>query len=137
VAAGQSLIASVMEKISLFAQNAGMKLFAAKGKIEIQAQGDAMALTALNDITIISSSGKLMLSAEKEIWIGAGGSYIRITADTIENGTSGKILEKCASWDKLDPSSMRLPAQVTSVTNGCSWKTTAASADSASSVVLE
>lgn len=137
VAAGKSLIASVMEKISLFAQNAGMKLFAAKGKIEIQAQGDAMALTALNDITISSSSGKLMLSAEKEIWIGAGGSYIRITADTIENGTSGKILEKCASWDKLDPSSMRLPAQVTSVTNGCSWKTTAASADSASSVVLE
>lgn len=137
VAAGKSLIASVMEKISLFAQNAGVKLFAAKGKVEIQAQGDAMALSALQDVTITSSNGKLVLSANKEIWIGAGGSYIRITAETIENGTSGQILEKCASWDKLGASSMRLPAQVPSVTNGCSWKTAAASADSASSVVLE
>jgi type VI secretion system secreted protein VgrG len=137
VAAGKSLIVSVMEKISLFAQNAGVKLFAAKGKVEIQAQGDAMALSALKDVTITSSSGKLVLSADKEIWIGAGGSYIRITAEKIENGTSGQILEKCASWDKLGASSMHLPAQVTSVTNGCSWKTAAASADSASSVVLE
>lgn len=137
VAAGKSLIASVMEKISLFAQNAGVKLFAAKGKVEIQAQGDAMALSALNDVTITSSSGKLVLSADKEIWIGAGGSYIRITADTIENGTSGQIIEKCASWDKLGASSMRLPAQVTSVTKGCTWQTVAAASDSASSVVLE
>ena len=137
VAAGKSLIASVMEKISLFAQNAGAKLFAAKGKVEIEAQGDAMSLSALNDVTITSSSGKLVLSADKEIWIGAGGSYIRITADKIENGTSGQILEKCASWDKLGASSMRLPAQMTSVTKGCSWKTAAASSDSASSVVLE
>lgn len=137
VATGKSFIASVMEKISLFAQNAGVKLFAAKGKVEIQAQGDAMALSALQDLTITSSSGKLVLSADKEIWIGAGGSYIRITAEKIENGTSGQILEKCASWDKLGASSMHLPAQVTSVTNGCSWKTAAASADSASSIVLE
>jgi type VI secretion system secreted protein VgrG len=137
VAAGKSLIASVMEKISLFAQNAGVKLFAAKGKVEIQAQGDALSLSALSDVTITSSNGKLVLSADKEIWIGAGGSYIRITADTIENGTSGKILEKCASWDKLAASSMRLPAQITTVMKGCSWKTAAASADSASGVVLE
>lgn len=137
VAAGKSLIASVMEKISLLAQNAGVKLFAAKGKVEIQAQGDAMALSALSDVTITSSNGKLVLSADKEIWIGAGGSYIRITADQIENGTSGQILEKCASWDKLSASSMRLPIQVSSVIKGCSWKTAAASAESASSVVLE
>jgi len=137
VATGKSLIASAMEKISLFAQNAGVKLFAAKGKVEIQAQGDAMALSALNDVTISSAGGKLMLSAEKEIWIGAGGSYIRITADTIENGTSGQILEKCASWDKEGAASMRLPAPVTSVTKGCTWKAATASADSASSIDLE
>ncbi len=137
LAAGKSLIASVMERISLFAQNAGVKLFAAKGKVEIQAQGDAMNLSALNDVTIVSSSGKLVLSADKEIWIGAGGSYIQITADKIESGTSGQILEKCASWDKLGASSMRLPAQLTSVTKGCAWKSAAASGDSASSVVLE
>jgi type VI secretion system secreted protein VgrG len=46
IATGKSLIASVTEKLSLFVQNAGMKLFAAKGKIEIQAQSDNIELTA-------------------------------------------------------------------------------------------
>ncbi|AXF13005.1 MULTISPECIES: type VI secretion system Vgr family protein [Paraburkholderia] len=100
IASGKSLIASVSEKISLFVQNAGMKFFAAKGKVEIQAQSDEMALAALKDVTISSAEGRLVLSASKEVWIGAGGSYIRITANQIENGTPGQILEKCASWDK-------------------------------------
>ncbi|WP_320534333.1 type VI secretion system Vgr family protein [Robbsia andropogonis] len=137
VAAGKSLIASVMEKISLFAQNAGIKLFASKGKVEIQAQSDEMKLAALNDVTITSSSGKVVISADKEIWIGAGGSYIKITSELIENGTSGQILEKGASWSKQGASSMRLPTPITSVTKGCSWKTATASANSASSVPLE
>jgi type VI secretion system secreted protein VgrG len=100
IAAGKSLIASVSEKISLFVQNAGMKLFAAQGKVEIQAQSDEMALAALKDVKITSGEGRLVLSADKEVWLGAGGSYIRISANQIENGTPGKILEKCVSWDK-------------------------------------
>ncbi|HDR9483958.1 TPA: type VI secretion system tip protein VgrG [Burkholderia aenigmatica] len=137
VAAGKSLIASVMEKISLFAQNAGIKLFAAKGKVEIQAKSDAMALTSQQDLSITSVDGRVVISADKEIWIGAGGSYIKITPDLIENGTTGQILEKGASWSKQGASSMRLPAQITSVTKGCSWQTASASANSASTVVLE
>ncbi|MEK6354971.1 MAG: type VI secretion system Vgr family protein [Burkholderia cenocepacia] len=137
VAAGKSLIASVMEKISLFAQNAGIKLFAAKGKVEIQAKSDAMALTSQQDLNITSVDGRVLISADKEIWIGAGGSYIKITPDLIENGTTGRILEKGASWSKQGASSMRLPAQITSVTKGCSWQTASASANSASTVVLE
>ncbi|KVH37934.1 type VI secretion system Vgr family protein [Burkholderia cepacia] len=136
VAAGKSLIASVMEKISLFAQNAGIKLFAAKGKVEIQAKSDAMALTSQQDLSITSVDGRVVISADKEIWIGAGGSYIKITPDLIENGTTGQILEKGASWSKQGASSMRLPAQITSVTKGCSWQTASASANSASTVVL-
>lgn len=136
IATGKSLIASAMEKISLFAQSAGIKLFASKGKVEIQAQSDEMKLAALNDVTITSSNGKVVISADKEIWIGAGGSYIKITADLIENGTGGQIIEKGASWDKAGASSMRLPTPLASVPNGCAWKTAAASADSASSVTL-
>jgi type VI secretion system secreted protein VgrG len=137
IATGKSLLASVSEKISLFVQNAGMKLFAAKGKVEIKALSDEMMLAALKDFTITSSEGKLVLSADKEVWIGAGGSYIKITPDGIENGTTGKILEKCAAWDKPGPASMRIPSPLTSVVKGCSWKTAAASADSASSVILD
>jgi type VI secretion system secreted protein VgrG len=98
------------EAISLFAQKLGMKLIAANGKLEIQAQRDEMLLTALKDLKIISVEGKIVISADKEIWIGAGGSYSRYTAEGIENATAGDILEKCASWDKPGPTSMKYPA---------------------------
>ncbi|AWG27608.1 type VI secretion system Vgr family protein [Burkholderia cenocepacia] len=88
------------ETVSMFAAKLGIKLFAAKGKVAIQAQTDDMALAALKDVTITSSEGRLVLSAAKEVWIGAGGSYIKIDANRIENGTPGDILEKCASWNK-------------------------------------
>ena len=94
--------------ISLFTQKLGMKLFASRGKVEIQAQGDAMALTALKDVTISSEDGKLVLSAAKEVWIGAGGSYIRITPGRIESGTPGDIYQKCIAWSKQGPASERL-----------------------------
>jgi type VI secretion system secreted protein VgrG len=96
------------ESVSLFAQKLGMKLFAAKGKVEIQAQSDEMSLAALKDLKITSTDGKLILSAAKEVWIGAAGSYIKINATGIENGTPGDIREKCASWDKQGANSMRL-----------------------------
>ncbi|CAE6911875.1 type VI secretion system Vgr family protein [Paraburkholderia domus] len=107
------------EAVSLFAQKLGMKLFAAKGKVEIQAQGDEMALAALKDVTITSTEGRLVLTAKDEVWIGAGGSYIRINANCIESGTPGDILEKCAFWGREgaaseEPSSTllnSLPAQ--------------------------
>jgi type VI secretion system secreted protein VgrG len=97
------------EAVSLFAQKLGMKLFAAKGKVEIHAQSDEMALAALKDITITSTDGRLVLTAAKEVWIGAGGSYIRINGERIENGTPGDILEMCASWDRSGAASMRVP----------------------------
>ncbi|HDJ8694756.1 TPA: type VI secretion system tip protein VgrG, partial [Escherichia coli] len=42
------------ETVSLFAQKLGIKIFAGKGKVEIQAQGDEMLLDALKDIRISS-----------------------------------------------------------------------------------
>ncbi|AIF47073.1 type VI secretion system Vgr family protein [Dyella japonica] len=86
------------EAISLFAQKLGIKLFAAKGKVTIQAQNDDMNLAALKDLTITSSNGRLILSAKDEVWIGAGGSYIKINSNRIESGTPGDIYEKCAWW---------------------------------------
>jgi len=86
------------EALSFFAQKCGIKIFASHGKVEIQAQGDAMELAALKDVTITSTEGKLVLSAAKEVWIGAGGSFICIKPEGIVNGTPGDIQEKCAAW---------------------------------------
>ncbi|WP_186110147.1 DUF2345 domain-containing protein, partial [Burkholderia gladioli] len=44
LASGKSLIAAAAEKISLFVQKAGMKLFAAKGPIEVSAHTDEIKL---------------------------------------------------------------------------------------------
>jgi type VI secretion system secreted protein VgrG len=54
----------------------------------------------LEDVKIESADGRLILTAAKEVWIGAGGSYISIKGGLIENVTAGQILEKCANWDK-------------------------------------
>ena len=97
--AGRSYHASVRGSISLFAYQDGMKFYAAKGKVEIQAQGDQMALAALKDITISSTDGKIVITASKEVWIGAGASYIQINGSGIINASPGPILEKTPSWD--------------------------------------
>ncbi|AJY64821.1 type VI secretion system Vgr family protein [Burkholderia glumae] len=127
------------EAVSVFAQKLGLKFVAAKGKVEIHAQTDEIDMAAMKDITISSAEGRLVISAAKEVWIGAGGSYIKINANRIENGTPGDILEKCASWDKPGASSMRLPAPdlQSGDIKGCSWRSAAAAADSAATVVLE
>jgi type VI secretion system secreted protein VgrG len=112
VSSGRSLLASVRGAISMFAYALGMKLIAAKGRIDIQAQSDELALAALKDITIGSTDGKIVLTAAKEVWIGAGGSYIQISAGGIVNGSPGPILEKTPHWGKPDASSMRAPLPV-------------------------
>jgi type VI secretion system secreted protein VgrG len=86
-------------------------LIAAKGRVEIQAQSDQMALAALKDITISSSDGKIIIEAAREVWIGAGGSYIRIDGSGIINGTPGAILEMCATWGKSGADSNRPPLE--------------------------
>ncbi|MGF7192421.1 uncharacterized protein (DUF2345 family), partial [Robbsia andropogonis] len=136
IVAGQSLIASVAEKISLFVQNAGMKLFAAKGPVQIQAQSDAMTLRAAHDLTISSTEEKIVITAKKEIWIGAAGSYIKIGANMIEHGTPGDLTFKSQAFSKVGPNSMRVNDVMSSTAPGCSWQSASASADSASAVTL-
>ncbi|MGG1948832.1 type VI secretion system tip protein TssI/VgrG [Trinickia sp. NRRL B-1857] len=106
VAAGKSLIIAAAEKISLFVQQAGMKLFAAKGKVEVAAQSDEMRLYADQDMTITSNQGRVVIEAKQELMLKCGGSYIRITADGIEDGTRGARTVKSASFSRQGPSSV-------------------------------
>ena len=103
LSAGRSYHASVRGSISLFAYQDGMRFYAARGKVELQAQSDEMALAALKDFTISSTDGRVVITASKEVWIGAGGSYIQINGSGIINGSPGSILEKTASWDVPGP----------------------------------
>ncbi|MFA8329676.1 type VI secretion system Vgr family protein [Burkholderia ubonensis] len=91
IATGKSLIASVTDKISLFVQNAGMKLFAGKGKVEIQAHEDNIELTAEKTVKVLSATEKIEVAAAKEILLTAGGAYIHIKNGDIEIHAPGKV----------------------------------------------
>ena len=99
------------ERISLFAQKLGIKMFASKGKVEIQAQGDEMTLDALKDIRISSSEGKLIISAKQEIVLTSGGGYIRIADGVVECAAPDKIIQRAAVWQKFGGQSMSQAAQ--------------------------
>ncbi|TDR26992.1 LysM peptidoglycan-binding domain-containing protein, partial [Hydromonas duriensis] len=70
-------------------QTLGMKLFAAKGKVEIQAQSDNIEIIADKVMKLISAKESIEIAAKKEVLITSGGSYIRINAGGIEHGTLG------------------------------------------------
>ena len=98
----KKLTVAAGELISLYAQKKGVKLFAGKGKMEIQAQNDEMTLDALKDVRISSSEGKIVISAKQEIILcGSGGAYIRIGDGVVESGAPDKIIERAAVWQKF------------------------------------
>jgi type VI secretion system secreted protein VgrG len=91
IASGKSLVVSVAEKISLFVQNAGMKLFAAKGKVEVQAHTDDIALTAQKTVKVLSVTENIEVAARQEVLLTSSGAYIRVKDGNIEIHAPGKI----------------------------------------------
>ncbi len=97
------------EAISMLARKAGMKLFAAKGKIEIQAQDGALDAVAKKDITITSVEGRMEITAETELVVSCGGAYIKLSGGNIELGAPGNIFLKAASVQKMGAASVNAP----------------------------
>ena len=106
IAAGQSLIASVVEKISLFVQNAGMKLFAAKGKIQVQAHADDVEVSAHKAVRLASVTDGIQAVAKQEILLSSGGAYIRIKDGNIDIHAPGKLDFKGAGHTFGGPAQM-------------------------------
>jgi type VI secretion system secreted protein VgrG len=94
------------EAVSLYAQRLGMKFFAAKGKVEIQAQSDEMRLLADQNMTITSVNGRVTIEAKEELLLKCGGSYIRMSATGIEDGTRGDRTWKAAGFSRQGPASL-------------------------------
>jgi type VI secretion system secreted protein VgrG len=89
VVAGQSLFASVAQKFSLFVHQLGMKLIAASGKVQIQAQTDEMELLAQKVLEIISTTGWINLKAKEGIRLNGGGTELVLSAAGIKGMTGG------------------------------------------------
>ncbi|OTG55813.1 type VI secretion system protein [Acinetobacter sp. ANC 4204] len=94
LSAQKNIIAHAQDKVSLFAAQKGLKAFAAKGKVELQAQDDAIEAIARKVIKLISTEDKIEITSPKEIVLTAGGSQLKINGDGIFTTTGGKFESK-------------------------------------------
>ncbi|EFB2838763.1 MULTISPECIES: type VI secretion system Vgr family protein [Escherichia] len=99
------------EAISMLACKTGMKLFAAKGKVEIQAQDDALEAAAKKDVTVTSTEGGVEITAAKDVVLkNLDGSFIQLQGKNIILGCEGNILWKCVNAQKMGAASLNTPA---------------------------
>jgi len=111
ISAAQSVTVAASNTVSLFAQSAGMQLFAGQGKVDVQAQGDALNVQALKDVTVTSNSGSITVKASKDLTLVCNGAYIKISSGNIELGCPGNILLKASNVQKMGAANLNLPPQ--------------------------
>ena len=86
---GKSWIAKALDKISLFAKHAGIKIKSGEGDIEVAAQKGKMTLSSKQQIHIYSLNDFVRIESGKGILITAGGGYIKIQNGNIEIACPG------------------------------------------------
>ena len=106
IAAGKSLFASASEKFSLFVHRMGMKLIAASGKIQVQAQNDDLELLAKKVVDIISTTDWINITAKQGIRLNAGNSELMIDANGINGKTPGGNVIYAANHSTMGPESV-------------------------------
>ncbi|MGB8421743.1 type VI secretion system Vgr family protein [Paraburkholderia sp.] len=97
------------ELVSIFAQKLGIKVFAGKGPVEIQAQSDAMSLLADKDITVSSVNGKVEIAAAKELILECGGAFIQLKDGNITLGGPLDLFVKVITIQKQGAQSYNVP----------------------------
>ncbi|WP_308418890.1 type VI secretion system Vgr family protein [Iodobacter violaceini] len=107
---GRRWIHNVRQNISLFVagvkDKVALKLIAAKGKIQLQAQSDDIEITGDKDLKVTACKGLLSISAKDEILVTAGGGYIRLKGGDIEIHCPGTVTVKGANHDISGPASL-------------------------------
>jgi type VI secretion system secreted protein VgrG len=108
VSTGGGFFASARNALRLFAYQAGMRLIAASGDIDLKALKDNINLLAKLNVTVTAT--KVTISAQQEVEINGGGSYTRWTSGQIQSGTSGGFVVHSASRAFTGPDNVSTPA---------------------------
>jgi type VI secretion system secreted protein VgrG len=110
ISAGKRFLVAASQGVSMFAHKCGIKLFAAQGKVQIQAQSDNLEMIGQRDVQITSAAGKAVVNAANGVILHGGGSaYIKILGDDVEIGGAGKLNLKIGNVTKDGPGAMSLP----------------------------
>lgn len=107
IAAGHGFFASIRQTFRLFVQQAGMKLIAASGDIDVKALTDSVNLLAKLNIT--QTANQIVINAKEDIVINGGGSYAKFSSNGIEHGTNGTFVAHAASHNFDTAKSMAAP----------------------------
>ena len=121
----KNILAHAKNKISLFAAQEGARLFAGKGKVEIQAQGAGADLLARKGIQIISTEDKIEIKAKKKIVLISDTTKLEISGVGVFFTTGGLFevksgQQKFVSGEKVTVSLPILP--FSSLNNTCPLK---------------
>ncbi|WP_438392469.1 type VI secretion system Vgr family protein [Caballeronia sp. DA-9] len=96
--------------LSLFAYKLGIKLFAARGKVLIQAQSDAIEMVAAKDMHLTSAEGTLTANAANGVVLGGGGTaYVKVSGDDVHMGGAGKLYLHFSEVTLVGPGGLSLP----------------------------
>jgi type VI secretion system secreted protein VgrG len=110
--AGDGLDIGVMKRIavaagdaiSFFAARLGIRIFAAKGKVQVQAQSDTMELMSMQDMTVSSSDGEVVITGRKGVTLGDGaGAYVKLSGGKIVLGSPAGEIEVKGNLKVDDP----------------------------------
>ncbi|HVK93879.1 MAG TPA: type VI secretion system tip protein TssI/VgrG [Noviherbaspirillum sp.] len=114
---GRHFAAAVRSGISLFTYgdakakrkeqgDLGIKLHAAQGKVEVQAQSAELKAAAHKDFHISSTHASVEAAAKEHILLTAGGAYVKIGGGNIEIHAPGKVEFRAAMKELGGPASL-------------------------------
>jgi type VI secretion system secreted protein VgrG len=108
---GRRWIHNVGQHISLFVSGVKdkvtLKLIAAKGKVQMQAQSDDIEIVGDKDLKVTACKETITVVAKDEILVTAGGGYIRLKGGNIEIHCPGKVSVKGANHMVSGPDNLK------------------------------
>lgn len=109
---GKSWIAKALDKISIFAKHAGIKIKSGEGDVELAAQKGKMTLASKQQMHVYSLNDFVRIESGKGILITAGGGYIKIQDGNIEIACPGLMELKAGQIQTKSGASLssQLPA---------------------------
>ncbi|WP_296229249.1 type VI secretion system Vgr family protein [Ralstonia sp. UBA689] len=107
VSTGGGFFASMRRALRLFVYEAGMRLIAGAGDIDIKALKNSINLLAKLNVTVVAD--RIRISAQQEVEISGGGSYTRWSAGQIKSGTNGAFEVHSAGRTFTGPDNVTTP----------------------------
>jgi len=108
---------AITEAWSVFVAKSGIKLFAGKANIDIQAHEGQIGIIADQDVKVISTEGGVELLAKDTIRLAAGGAEVLLMGGDVKITCPGTLVIKAGDvkmleGEKTDPALPRLPGGV-------------------------